>query len=92
MPAREFPFQAQSVRQRLRIIGFGFGQQLLDLLFNLPQLLASATVTDRRVPARVGQHLRAVNGHRDLAHLQDSAAGGHASLTQDLRQSSKLLR
>jgi hypothetical protein len=40
-------FQAQPVLERLRIVGFGFGQQLLDLPFNLPQLLAGATVTDR---------------------------------------------
>jgi hypothetical protein len=38
-------FQAQPVLERLRLVGFG--QQLLDLPFNRPQLLAGATVTDR---------------------------------------------
>jgi hypothetical protein len=47
MPARQLAFQAQPVLERLRIVGFGFGQQLLDLPFNRPQLLAGATVTDR---------------------------------------------
>jgi len=82
---RRVPFQAQSVRQRLRSSASAFGQQLLDLYSTCPQLLASATVTDRECRLALASTFVPVNGHRDLGPLQDSAAAACLS-DANLRQ------
>jgi len=62
---------------------FGLGQELLDLQIDLAELFAGPLVTDRTVSAGVGEDLRAVDGHGDVAHPQLLATRGQL---EDLRE------
>ena len=70
VPPRRLVLDGQPVLQRLGVCRVGLGEQLFDFQFDLLQLLAGALVTHRGMFAGVGEHLGAVDGDRDLAHLQ----------------------
>ncbi len=83
LAAGELVVDGQAVLERRGVGGFGLGQELLDLQLDLVELFAGAFVADCAVSAGVGEDLRAVDGHRDVAYLKLLAARGQL---EDLRE------